>query len=123
LSAADPCSLGFVSDTAIDQELETSAALEGSFEVSINNAPSTLSCVNYPLARKAYLNTIVGFENLAGWELEMAKCFSGAVVGGTTAFNNLLRASSLTPLPTGPVCQEFLAGSNACLLNPAPFPH
>ncbi len=124
---ADQCSIGFAGGPALDAQLQTSAAIETNFGASVNGIKNSQTCIvteAYPLSRKVYLNTVAGFENVTGNELGMAKCFAGAIQGGSTAFNNLILAKNLFPLPTGPICKEFVAGSGACANNGpvAPIP-
>ena len=129
LAEADQCSIGFAGGVAQDAQLQTSAALETNFGATVNGVRNAQSCVvtaAYPLSRKVYINTVVGFENVTGQELGLAKCFAGAATG----FSSLLAAKNLFPLPTGPVCQDFAnencatptAASNACANNPAGIP-
>lgn len=107
LTEADPCSFGFAGGAAQQQQLQTSGAIELSYGASVNNILDSQSCSvtsAYPLARRLYLNSVIGFENVTGQELGLAKCFAG---GTSTLFSDLLAANNLIPLPTGPVCQDF----------------
>jgi hypothetical protein len=124
LADADQCSIGFAGGVAQDSQLQTSAALETNFGATVNGVRNNQSCIvtaAYPLSRKVYINTVIGFENVTGHELGLAKCFAGGAVG----FNSLLAAKNLFPLPTGPVCQDFPneqcathnTASNACTDN------
>lgn len=130
LVQADPCSLGLASGEANQFQLQTSApAAEGAFGLTVGGFPNSSECITsgqYPLARKMYINTLVGFEHVTGQELELTKCFSGSAVG----FNTQLAVSGLHPLPAGPACRDFpqeaCAGgapaSNACASNPTGLP-
>ena len=129
LAEADQCSIGFAGGEAAGQVLQTSAGAETAFAASINNVRNDPSCIvtaQYPLSRKVFIGSVVGFENVTGQELGLAKCFSGGAVG----FNSLLAAKNLYPLPAGPVCQDFAneacstnnVASDACANNPAGIP-
>ncbi|MEI9941180.1 MAG: hypothetical protein WDO69_28515 [Pseudomonadota bacterium] len=133
MTEADQCSFGFAGGEASAQVLTTTAGNELAFPASINNQKYDKECIVsaiYPLARKVYFNTLVGFENVNGQELELAKCFAGGVAGGSTQFASLLAAKNLFPLPTGPVCQDFAnegcsannTAGDACANNPAGIP-
>lgn len=125
LAEADACSIGFAGGVALDSQLQTSAALETNFGASINNVLNAKDCIqaaSYPLSRKVYLSSVIGFKQVTGQELSLAKCFSGNITGGITAFNSLLAAKNLFPVLGGtPVCQDFdetsCTGSNvnACV--------
>ncbi len=126
LSEADACSIGFAGGPTLDAQLQTSATLETNFGATVNGVANTQSCIvteTYPLSRKVYINSVVGFENVTGNELALAKCFAGGIVGAPTTFNNLILAKNLFPLPAGPACKEFVTGSNACANNPTGIPH
>ena len=114
LAEADQCSIGFAGGESAGQVLQTSAGAETAFAASINNIRNDQSCIVtalYPLSRKVYLGSVVGFENVTGQELGLAKCFAGAA----NNFTGLLAAKNLFPLPTGPVCQDF--ANEACSTN------
>ena len=131
LSEADQCSFGFAGGGAAwAQQLTTSAGTERVFASSINDIKYDAECIDattYPLSRRLYFNTLIGFENVTGQELSLARCFSGQVAGGPTQFASLLAASGLFALSTGPVCQDFAnencasnnTPSNACANNGA----
>lgn len=129
LTEADQCSLGFAGGESAAQVLQTSAGAQEAYAMSINNIRNAQSCIQtaaYPLSRKVYLGTAIGFENVTGQELGLAKCFAGAA----TNFNSLLASKNLFPLPAGPVCQDFAnqncatnnTASDACANNPAGIP-
>lgn len=129
LVEADQCSVGFAGGESSAQVLTTTAGNELAFAASINNIKYDQSCIvtaQYPLSRKVYFNTLIGFENVGGQELALAKCFAGSAAN----FNSLLAAKNLFPLPTGPVCQDFAnqgcatnnTAGNACSGNPAGIP-
>jgi len=126
LSEADQCSFGFAGGEASAQVLTTTAGNELAYAASINNIKYDKECIVaelYPLSRKVYFNTLIGFENVTGQELALAKCFAG----GATNFASLLAAKNLFPLPAGPVCRDFAnegcstnnTASNACTGNAA----
>jgi hypothetical protein len=132
LVEADACSIGFAGGTrAADGELQTSATVpEGAFFASINDLPYAPKCVAssvFPLSKKLYLSTTIGFENVTAQELDLAKCFSGSANG----FSALLAAFDLVPLPNGPVCEDFaqervcpgnFTANDACADNPIGIP-
>ncbi len=122
LVEADPCSLGFSSLPAPELDLQTSGSVESALAASINGVRSAAACwtsltSTYSLSRLQYFNTVIGFENVTGNELGMARCFAGAIVGGPAAYQAFLQSYGLVPLPTGPVCREYVPGSNACADN------
>ena len=108
---ADPCSVGFGGGVALTSQLQTSASNETNFGASVNNIANKEDCIQniiYPLARKVYISSVIGFENVTGQELALTKCFAGGVTGGVTAFHSLLSAVNLFPLPgDAAVCQDF----------------
>ncbi|MEI9953428.1 MAG: hypothetical protein WDO74_31730 [Pseudomonadota bacterium] len=101
MTEADQCSFGFAGGEASAQVLTTTAGTQQAFAASINNIKYDQSCIvteKYPLSRKVYFNTLVGFETVSGQELALAKCFAG----GATGFASLLAAKNLIPLAHGP---------------------
>ncbi len=131
LVESDPCSFGFAGGEAKNVALQTSAATpEAAFGADIKGIQDAQQCIvtaAYPLSRKVYINTEIGFENVTGQELALAKCFAGSATG----FGSLLAAQTLFQLPTGPVCQDFAqesvcpggaAANDACANNPAGIP-
>jgi hypothetical protein len=131
LVEADPCAFGFAGGEAKNVALQTSAATpEAAYGNDIKGIQDAQVCIvtaAYPLSRKVFINTEIGFAAVTGQELELAKCFSGSAVG----FNTLLTTNGLFPLPTGPVCQDFAqetvcpggaAASDACVTNPTGIP-
>jgi len=122
LAEADPCSIGFNSNTAPDQTLVTSGTTESAFAASVAGIANRQQCLVesvYPLSRKLFINSIPGFENATAAEKALAVCFSGNVAGGPSQFASLLAAGGLFPMVSGPACQTFVAGSGACANNPA----
>lgn len=133
LAETDHCSIGLASSQAVNAIVEvgseTDSNPEEAISVDIGGVSDARACVitdQYPLGHRVYLNTAVGFENVTGQELALAKCFAG----GVPNFNTLLSTSELVPLPNGPVCQDFpeqsLCGSStandACVNNPVGIP-
>jgi NHL repeat len=108
LTQADPCSFGLTAGTGSAFQLQTSGpAPESDFAASINDIQNEQPCVvggSYPLSRKMYLNTMIGFENVTGEERDFAACLAGL---GNNALVSPLLQLGLFPLPTGPVCQDF----------------
>ncbi|MEI9938274.1 MAG: hypothetical protein WDO69_13725 [Pseudomonadota bacterium] len=117
MTEADQCSFGFAGGEVAAQVLTTTAGTELAFSVSLNNIkydPACVVSVRYPLARLAYLNALIGFENVTGQELAFTKC----VAGGATGYASLLAANNLFALPTGPVCVDF--PNEGCSTNDTP---
>ncbi len=92
---ASPCSVGYASRQA-DQQPGTTALL-------LNAIPDQVQCItnfDYPLSRKLYLNTLVGFPAATGQELALAQCenSSGTIVGGS--INQAVTDNNFIPLPS-----------------------
>jgi cysteine-rich repeat protein len=106
----------------------------GTVALKVNAVSNIASCVRsfeYPLARKLYLNTLVGFENVAGQELSLARCFAGTGLSGSATIDAMVAMHGFVPLGVAPYCEDFnevsLCGvpgpnTNACTNNPSPLP-
>jgi hypothetical protein len=127
LVRASPCSIGFAGRFA--------AAVTDTVALKVNGLSVTdNACVRsmtYPLWRKLYLNTMVGFENVTGQELSLASCFSGTGLAEGNTIDSLVSGANFVPLGRPPYCEDFnevaICGSvgpntNACANNVAPIP-
>jgi hypothetical protein len=135
LAVTNPCSIAYAGREAIQQP--------GSLALKINGLEPTDSCVRnlltapstaYPISRKLYLNTMAGFEVVAGsaagtigeeqWNL--TKCFADEAV-----IDPIVAANGFITLGQNVFCEDFNQGScpssqnhpatpaNACSNNPA----
>jgi hypothetical protein len=68
---ASPCSLGYAGRQALTTNPNTAA-------VKLNKQSPVLLCIQahflYPMSRKLYLNTLVGFQSVTGQELNLSGC-------------------------------------------------
>jgi hypothetical protein len=129
LVEASPCSLGYAGRSATDTNPATDA-------VKINGQNPLDTCIQgstalnvpgfkYPLARKLYLNTLVGFQGVSGQELNLAGCETdlaqpslGNASGGfisNHALASSVFANHFIDVPGGPYCEDF----NENMLCPA----
>jgi hypothetical protein len=71
LVTASPCSIGYAGRQALTTNANAAA-------IKIDKQSPVLLCIQghflYPLSRKLYLNTLVGFKNVTGQELALAGC-------------------------------------------------
>lgn len=115
LVTASPCSLGLAGGLSL-------SARAGIGTVKVNAQDPLVACIQdhfrYPLSRKVYLNSVPGFANVNGEELQLAGCFtdlaqpshvpptpSGILATRTTA-------AGLVPIPQSvnagePFCEDF----------------
>jgi RHS repeat-associated protein len=123
---ADTCSIGVSGGNTSTQA--------GAVALKVNALDPTASCIQsttYPLWRKVYLSTQVGFPQVNGAELALSQCTASA-----TTMNPLLSASGFVPLPASgsnalnggaPYCEDFdeqvvcgaSSNANACSGNGA----
>ena len=139
LVAASPCSLAFAGGEAVNQNPDTGA-------VAAKGIAATTACVStfsYPMARKLYANTLIGFGSVTDPELSLAKCFAKTEVPALLApndINSILTAKGFIPNPSvtradgltyagGPFCEDFNEGmlcsgvtSNSDACNPGGAP-
>jgi ABC-type phosphate transport system substrate-binding protein len=140
LVGANPCSIGFAGENALNQEVATipngggAAVPRTTFGASINGVENLTACVlngSYPLSRFLYVSTMIGYKNtaggVAGQELELAKCYSGNGLSGTT-ISALVAAEGFQAIPIG--CRSFnetsasagctgtAPATNSCANNP-----
>lgn len=139
LSRANGCALGFAGREAgtlppagsiVDLTVNGMAPTQANIEalVTTPNDPSD----DYPLARKLFFSTVVGFENVTGGELQLAKCFANNALIGP-----IVTGRGFIPVPGGVQCQDFNetvanpsggtgcgqpTRTDACLNNPAGIP-
>jgi hypothetical protein len=127
LVQAQPCSFGYAGREADQQPGAIALNVNGIADTQANiekivTAPADPTF--YPLSRKLYFNTVVGFSNPAvkDGELELAKCFSnGSIV------NTIISSRGFIPVPGGIFCEDFneqtkcaaASNTNACASNPA----
>jgi hypothetical protein len=134
LTKASPCSIGFAGMEAIDPAVVNPAPIG----VPVNGIAPTTATVqalvltpstadDYPLSRKLYLSTMLGFENVTGHERSLVECFSTR----NPHVDNAVAATGFVPLPTGfgVGCEDFndttcgaATNVNACANNPSPIP-
>jgi ABC-type phosphate transport system substrate-binding protein len=126
----NPCSMGFAGGGAVSNNPGTVAAPVNNIAPTTANVQAlVLGGSTYPLARKLYLNSLLGFENIPDTgvdpgkdaEVEMARCFSSVPFNGT--FNVASSAFGFVPLPggTGPaaaLCEDF--NTTVCATGPTP---
>jgi hypothetical protein len=93
LVQASPCSIGYAGGEAKDTlPIGTAVAFK------INSLEPTKACIRklinsgtpYPISRQLYFNTMAGFENVTGQELELTKCFAGNPTGGLAALETII---------------------------------
>jgi hypothetical protein len=133
LVQANPCSLGYAGGGAISNNPGTVAALVN----GVAPTPTTVQALivggtTYPIARKLYINSLRGFENLLtssdpaaptgkDAELDLVKCFANLPFSTAAAFGTPINVASpygFVPLPT-PVgggtpkalCEDFIDSS------------
>lgn len=128
LSQSSPCSWGFAGREGSERPGATALFVRG-IEPSIARIQNLVTTPtdasdDYPLSRKLYINAMAGFENVAGGELELARCFAN---NGLTP--GIASALGFVQVPGGARCEDFDerqcgAASNvdACAGNPAGIP-
>jgi len=128
LVQASPCSLGFAGREAANQAGSLALMVNGitPTQANIEHLVTTPADAtdDYPLARKLYLNTLLGFGDplVKDGELELAKCFSN-----NTIMNAVVSSRGFIPVPGGVLCEDFneqskcgaASNANACASNPA----
>jgi hypothetical protein len=144
-SIADPCTIGFAGRSSTD--VPPAVALDVGGVVNdvahIQNlialGPFPTSPTTYPLARKLYFNSMIGWSAVTGQELELAKCYTNDALmdSATTVPHQIIATEGFVQLPVGPSgtrarCEDFnevtkgctgaTTNSNACAANPAPLP-
>ena len=124
LTQADPCTIGFAG---------REAAIGGAIALTINGvtddeanivkllAPSGSADFNarYPLSRKLFVNSLVGFENLfaSSGEAAVAACFAtNSIVDPIMLSHNFIPMSHTTAFnPSSSIfCQDFNSSQAAC---------
>ncbi len=134
LVQADPCAFGFAGGEAADFVLQTSKTTpEGAFKADIKGVQAAGECIEtatYPLSRKVYINTYIGYQNVTGQELELAKCFATAgsspsQLAGFGLFQ--VKSNGVTGALcqeiTNSLCPDIATTSGACATNPAGIPN
>jgi cysteine-rich repeat protein len=123
LVAASPCSIGFAGREAVSATAQTES-------LNVNGLYPTLSCITtqaYPLNRKLYVNSFLGFEGSATLtqERELARCFADRTKIDTILTNRnfvpLPVTNPLTLQPLNPFCEDFRETQCGNLGNPANF--
>jgi alpha-tubulin suppressor-like RCC1 family protein len=123
LVSASPCSLGLGSLEAATQPGVAALKVQ-----ALDPTPTCVQSMTYPLWRKLYLNTDVGFGSLTGASLALAQAEANV-----STIDPALTAHGFVPLPAGspnqgaPYCEDFneaaLCGAasnvNACAGNGA----
>lgn len=116
LVQADECSIGYAGR-------EARATVPGGYPFSTVGtllihgwAASDANIQNnfaYPLSRKLYLNTMIGFDNVWGQEFQLAKAeANGSTIGPA------LTANGMVSLPGGTYCEDFNEQMLGCTANP-----
>ena len=104
-SVASPCSTGYAGRSAADIPPAVALNVGGvpPDDKHIQNLvqPDPLDPAVYPISRKLYLNTLIGFEHVNEEELNLAKCFSseGTMYSGATAPPNLVTTNGFVAMP------------------------
>jgi hypothetical protein len=136
LAEASPCSIGYAGRGALGPNPNVDA-------IKLNKQSPVDFCIQshflYPLSRKLYLSTLVGFGNVETQELQLVGCETdldqpnaalGATPGGLVTSN--IVAAGFLPIPTfvnngKPFCEDFnesaLCGAplnNDACLDPTP---
>lgn len=87
---ANPSSIGFGGHDA--------AVQPGAVSLKVNAVEPTTQCIQsftYPLSRKVYVDTLIGFWNVTGQELALSRCFNN-----TNLVTNSLTNEGFFPFPT-----------------------
>ncbi|HXI55540.1 MAG TPA: hypothetical protein VNO55_05750 [Polyangia bacterium] len=127
LAQASPCSVGYAGREADQQPGAIALTVNGITDTQANiekivTAPADTTF--YPLSRKLYFNSVVGFGDPAvkDGELELAKCFSNGSI-----INPIISSRGFIPVPGGVFCEDYnevtkcsaASNANACAANPA----
>jgi hypothetical protein len=134
LVQADPCAFGFAGGEAADVVLQTSKTTpEGAFKADIAGIQAAGQCIetaSYPLSRKVYINSYIGYQNVTGQELELAKCFAtaGSSASQLAGFGLFQVQSNgvngaLCQEITHSLCPDVVTTNGACATNPAGIPN
>jgi hypothetical protein len=119
LVQADPCSFGvagrestFIVGPNVPTGTSTMTLSAGGSAMNVNGIQNSPQCIaanyQYPLARKVYLNSIVGFGNASFPELGLAECESTpSLIAQGIAANGLVPLSIITPNGGAPYCEDF----------------
>jgi hypothetical protein len=140
LARANGCALGYAGREAesispagsvVALTVNGMADSQANIEALVTTPTNTAD--DYPLARKLFFSSVVGFENVTGGELEFAKCFSNSSLMST-----VMTARGFVPVPGGVMCQDFnetqanptgatgcgqATRTDACTNNPAGIPN
>jgi hypothetical protein len=113
LEHASPCSVGFGGRSAGSEP--------GTTALKVNGVAPATACVRslaYPLARKLYLNTMIGFENVTGQERSLAECFAGSGLSAGTSIDAIASSFGFTTLGASPYCEDFNEVANCGAADP-----
>ena len=117
LSRANGCALGFAGREAmslspagsvVGLNVDGKAPSQANIEALVTTP--TNAADDYPLARKLFFNTVNGFENVNGGELELARCMANNALVGP-----IVTARGFVAVPGGVQCADF----NESVANPA----
>jgi len=102
----------------------------GAVALKIKALEPTVSCIQsftYPITRKLYFSSMLGFESVTGQERALAECEATPSI-----INAALTGHGFVPLPNGgqPYCEDFneqmlcgaAANVNACANNTGAIP-
>jgi hypothetical protein len=130
LTNSEPCSLGITSREPAVLSSNQVLSVDGILPTD-QNVTNLLTGTQpvYPIARRLYLTTLVGFNNLLGGEAELAQCF-----GDSALVRPAMLRENLVPVPGGVQCLDYderllpnavplpgcgsVTNNNACLTNP-----
>jgi hypothetical protein len=111
LVAASPCSIGYAGKEAASPSINPNTV--GLLANGIGPSPACISNFSYPLSRKLYLNSIIGFPNINGAEALLAACENTpATINAALTGRNFLALPNNgggleTPNAGSPFCEDF----------------
>jgi hypothetical protein len=148
-SIADPCTMGYAGRSASDVAPavaldvggvpDSNAAIQNLVLNGPFNNPPGSNLTTYPLARKLYFNSMIGFSHVTGQELAMAKCYSDDAFMDSAAGTppHIIANNGFVQLPLvggrRALCEDFdevahgctgagATNTNSCATNPAGIP-
>jgi hypothetical protein len=121
LAQASPCSLGYAGRNS-DQWNGTTSS--GTTAMLVNAIPDAQLCVQefaYPLSRKLYLDTLVGFASVTGQELALAQCENNGGTITAPGISKLISDNNFIPLPATLTAASGGTTATTTTTNGAPF--
>jgi hypothetical protein len=141
LVQADPCSIGYAGNgsTGWGDNNPSGTVASNNAAIRVNQIAPTATTVRllgqsgaYPLSRKLYLSSAIGFANVTGDELTLAQYESVASnIAPILATNGFISLGATSPNGTdAPFCEDFnqqtvcaqSSNDNACARNPSGIP-